>query len=159
MTGVQTCALPISYTASGYNLAYRKEVFYKNNGFNKFLNFKRGEDDLFVNQHANAENCRVELSEESVIRINHPSNKLDWQQEKLSTYITKKYYKGIGKYISGFDTTSRFLFFISAVATAILSFLSFNWLLFSIALSTLFLHFIIQVIVFLKVCSKLNERR
>lgn len=147
------------YTASGYNLAYRKEVFYKNNGFNKFLKFKRGEDDLFVNQHANAENCRVELSEESVIRINHPSNKIDWEQEKLSTYITKKYYKGAGKYISGFDTTSKFLFFISAVGTAVFSFLSFNWILFSIALGTLLLHFIIQVTVFLNVCSKLSERR
>ena len=36
----------------GRNLAYRKELFFQQKGFSKYLNLQRGEDDLFINQLA-----------------------------------------------------------------------------------------------------------
>ena len=40
------------YMGIGRNLAYRKELFFQQKGFSKYLNLQRGEDDLFINQLA-----------------------------------------------------------------------------------------------------------
>ena len=48
------------YMGIGRNLAYRKELFYEHKGFSAHLNLQRGDDDLFVNHVATAENTRVE---------------------------------------------------------------------------------------------------
>lgn len=148
----------IPYKASGYNLAYRKEIFYKNNGFNKYLNLQRGEDDLFVNEYAKANNTKVEISAESVVRIDNPSTRMDWEQEKLSAYNTQKYYKGIGKNISNFYFISKTFFNTLIFITLLISFFSLKWDYFAIAASLMVLQFIIQTLILVNTCSKLNER-
>ena len=40
------------YMGIGRNLAYRKELFFQQKGFSKYLNLQRGEDDLFINELA-----------------------------------------------------------------------------------------------------------
>ena len=40
------------YIGIGRNLAYRKELFFQQKGFSKYLNLQRGEDDLFINELA-----------------------------------------------------------------------------------------------------------
>ena len=44
------------YMGIGRNLAYRKELFYKNKGFSAHLNLPLGEDDLFINRIATPTN-------------------------------------------------------------------------------------------------------
>jgi cellulose synthase/poly-beta-1,6-N-acetylglucosamine synthase-like glycosyltransferase len=53
------------YMGVGRNLAYRKSLFLEKKGFNQFLNVTGGDDDLFVNQHAKAENTQVEFTNEA----------------------------------------------------------------------------------------------
>jgi cellulose synthase/poly-beta-1,6-N-acetylglucosamine synthase-like glycosyltransferase len=53
------------YMGVGRNLAYRKSLFLEKKGFNRFSNITGGDDDLFVNQHAKAENTRVEFTNEA----------------------------------------------------------------------------------------------
>lgn len=58
-----------------YNIAYRKEVFMRNKGFARTLNLHYGDDDIFVSEIARRDNTKVELSEESIVRLrngNHP---------------------------------------------------------------------------------------
>ena len=49
------------YMGVGRNLAYRKSLFLEKKGFNQFLGVVGGDDDLFVNQHATADNLEIEL--------------------------------------------------------------------------------------------------
>ena len=70
LTAIQYIAYAIMgnpYMGVGRNLAYRKSLFLNNKGFNGFLGVTGGDDDLFVNQHANAKNTAVSLGEESIV--------------------------------------------------------------------------------------------
>ena len=58
------------YMGIGRNLAYRKELFFQQKGFSKYLNLQRGEDDLFINQLATPSNTRVETDINATTRIN-----------------------------------------------------------------------------------------
>ena len=57
------------YRGTACNLAYRRSVFFRHNGFSKTLNLKNGDDDVFVNEVADGENTAVELSPESMVEV------------------------------------------------------------------------------------------
>lgn len=52
-----------------YNLAYRRDLFFRNKGFSRHLNLCHGDDDIFVSEIANAANTMVELSHESMVTV------------------------------------------------------------------------------------------
>ncbi|MBQ9584833.1 MAG: glycosyltransferase [Muribaculaceae bacterium] len=49
------------YRGISDNLAYRKEVFFKNKGFSKSLEMKWGDDDIFISEIATSRNTRLEM--------------------------------------------------------------------------------------------------
>ena len=55
----------IPYMGVGRNMAYRKELFFNNRGFNNHMNIKSGDDDLFINEVANSSNTALCFSKES----------------------------------------------------------------------------------------------
>lgn len=55
------------YRGDGYNLAFRREVFFSHKGYARTINLHNGDDDLFVNEIANGSNARVVVSPESII--------------------------------------------------------------------------------------------
>lgn len=55
------------WRADGNNLGYTRRLFYENKGFQRSLNLKYGDDDIFVREIATADNCAVELSPESMV--------------------------------------------------------------------------------------------
>ena len=57
------------YMGIGRNMAYRKELFYAQKGFSAHLNLQRGDDDLFINRTATAENTRIETDANGVVRV------------------------------------------------------------------------------------------
>ena len=69
-----------TYMAEGYNLAYRKDLFFRNKGFSKHLNLHYGDDDLFINEVATADNTRIELSPESRMIIHYENNFKAWRE-------------------------------------------------------------------------------
>lgn len=54
------------YRGCGYNLAYKRELFFSHNGFSQSINLRDGDDDLFVHDIADPDNTVVELSENSI---------------------------------------------------------------------------------------------
>lgn len=53
------------YRGTGFNLAYRRELFFAAKGFSRTLNLHYGDDDLFVNQITNRDNTSVVLSSDA----------------------------------------------------------------------------------------------
>ena len=53
------------YMGVGRNMAYKKSLFFENNGFGKHIQIPSGDDDLFIQDVANNKNVSVELSKES----------------------------------------------------------------------------------------------
>lgn len=147
------------YMGTGRNMAYRKSLYYKQKGFSSHLNLQRGEDDLFINETANEHNTRVETSPESLMRISIPQYKRIWREEKISYMTTSRLFKGIARYLMGFETCSRLLFYLITIATIILSIILHQWIIAGIALLLWFLRFALQLVVFRKASTYLGERK
>lgn len=57
------------YRGTGWNLAYRRSLFFSHKGFSRTLNLRYGDDDLFVSEVSVCSNTAVELSAGSVLMI------------------------------------------------------------------------------------------
>ena len=93
------------YMGNGRNLAYRKELFFKQKGYAKTLNLQAGEDDLFINSVANKSNTFVELSTESIVEQKAFDRFKTWKEMKASRNSTIPYLKGghvFGARLGGF---------------------------------------------------------
>lgn len=147
------------YMGTGRNMAYRKSLYYKQKGFSSHLNLQRGEDDLFINETANEHNTRVETDPESLIRISIPKYKRIWREEKVSYMATSRLFKGTARYLMGFETCSRLLFYITTIATIIISTILHQWIIAGIALLLWTLRYVLQLVVFRKASTYLGERK
>ena len=147
------------YMGCGRNLAYRKSLYYNQKGFASHLNLQRGEDDLFVNQTANKRNTRVETSPESIVRITAPHFKKNWAEDKLSYNMTSHYFKGISRYVMGFETCSRLLFFLAIIACLVYGIWIHDWKTVGIASFLWLIRFILLLVVFRKTSIALGERK
>ncbi len=147
-----------TYMAEGYNLAYRKDLFFRNKGFSKHLNLHYGDDDLFINEVATADNTRIELSPESRMVIHYENNFKAWRELKLRYDFTAAYLKTDSKFVFGFERMTVYLFYISIVLFFVYG-LYYN-LLFS-AVSFLFwlLRFIVQVTIYRKSAKRLSSNK
>lgn len=52
-----------------HNLAYRRELFFRNKGFSRHLNLRDGDDDIFISEIARGYNTAAELSPESHVEV------------------------------------------------------------------------------------------
>jgi len=89
------------YMGVGRNLAYRKSLFLKKNGFNGYSRLVGGDDDLFVNKNAIAANTAVNLSPDSQT-ISYPKKRLkDYLRQKARHLGAGRHYKSTDKIILG----------------------------------------------------------
>lgn len=58
------------YRGCGFNLAYRRQLFFDNKGFSSSLNLRNGDDDIFVNEITNGANTAVQLADEALAEKN-----------------------------------------------------------------------------------------
>lgn len=147
------------YTGCGRNLAYRKSLYYNQKGFASHLNLQRGEDDLFVNRTANKKNTRIETSPESIVRITAPHFKKNWAEDKLSYNMTSHYFKGISRYVMGFETCSRLLFFLAIITCLVYGIWIQDWITVGIASFLWLIRFILLLVLFRKTSIALGERK
>lgn len=147
------------YMGLGRNMAYRKELFFKQKGYSSYLNLQRGEDDLFINQVANGDNTRVETDINATIRIQPVEYPKEWSEEKISYMTTSKFYHGMQRYLLGFETFSRLLFYVTCAAGITFGILNSHWLAGGIALLIWLLRFLVQAIVINQAANEMGEGR
>ena len=56
------------YRGCGYNLAYRRQLFFENKGFSRSLNLRRGDDDIFVHEIADGDNTTVQIAADAQVK-------------------------------------------------------------------------------------------
>ena len=147
------------YMGIGRNLAYRKELFFKQKGFSSYLNLQRGEDDLFINQIANSSNTRVETDLNATMRIQPVYRYKDWKEEKVSYMATARFYHGAQRYLLGFETLSRLLFYATCIAGIVLGILDFHWLAAGITLLLWLIRYTVQAIVINQTAKEMGGNR
>jgi glycosyltransferase involved in cell wall biosynthesis len=92
------------YMGVGRNMAYKREEFFKTNGFIDHMKIRSGDDDLFINQAANSKNTTICYSPESFTYSKPKTSFKEWFAQKRRHVATAKHYKS-------FDRTQLALFY------------------------------------------------
>ncbi len=99
----------------GRNMAYKKELFYKNKGFSALLGIDGGEDDLFINRIAPGNNTGIVASKESMTEAHSVKSLSTWKALRSKYQHTKQYYKGFAARIFGLESFSKYSFYLLLV--------------------------------------------
>jgi len=142
----------IPFMGVGRNLAYKKEEFFKANGFINHIKVRSGDDDLFINQIATKTNTSICFTKNSFTISNPKTTYKDWILQKRRHVSTAKYYKPLHKSLLALFYISQFLFWALAL---ILLITTHAW---QLVLPLFTLRLLVFYIVFGKTSKKLDEK-
>ncbi len=100
------------YMGVGRNMAYRKDVFFRNKGFASNLNLRSGDDDLMVNRAANGFNTKVEIAPDSVTWSEPNKRFRDWYFQKERHLSVASFYKAQSRFRLSLEPVTRGLFYV-----------------------------------------------
>lgn len=140
------------FMGRGGNLAYRRELFFRNKGHARHLQVKSGDDDLFINETANHLNTAVELHPDSFTVTDPKRSWKSYIRQKRRHLSSGFLYKKQNKFLLSLESLSRFLFYASVI------FLLAIFHLPGYALVALLIRIVSQLIVFKLVMNRLKER-
>ncbi len=140
------------YMGVGRNLAYRKDLFFKNKGFAGHYHIASGDDDLFVNQHSVKENTSIEIERESHT-VSIPKEGFGaWVRQKRRHLLAGKLYNRPSRFRLGLEIISRMLLYASFISLMLISSLL-------VPLAIIFgLFVIIRMSIFKMGMLRLNEK-
>jgi len=140
------------YMGVGRNMAYRKSLFYRQNGFISHYRIQSGDDDLFINKAATKSNTRIEIRSEAHT-ISAPKSSLsNWLRQKRRHLMTGGYYKPLHKFMLGLFALTQVYFWVSAIVLLVM------WYQPYVVLGLIFLRFFSQLFITGKVMQKLSEK-
>jgi hypothetical protein len=140
------------YMGVGRNMAYRKSLFFNQNGFISHYRIQSGDDDLFINKAATATNTRIEIQAEAHTISAPKSSLAQWLRQKRRHLMTGGYYKPSHKFALGLFAITQVLFWVSAVVLLVMWYQP--YLVIGIVVSRLFT----QLFITGKVMKKLSEK-
>ena len=108
-----------AYMGVGRNLAYKKDLFFRNKGFATHMHIKSGDDDLFVNQNATPRNVNIVVSPESIL---YSVPKMTWKsyyKQKARHSGASTIYQKRHQRMLGTQLVSAVLFYVTLVLVAL----------------------------------------
>ena len=139
------------YMGVGRNMGYKKEEFFNVNGFIEHIQVRSGDDDLFINQAANAKNVTIAYTPESFTLSKPKTSFKEFFTQKRRHVATANYYKPFDKLQLGLFYCSQLLFILLSI---ILLAFQFQWIL---VLSLLLTRYIVAWVVVGFSAGKLKE--
>lgn len=143
----------IPYMGVGRNLCYTKSIFLNNNGFQPYMSFLAGDDDLFVQKVARSHNTNI-VTDPNAHTVSIPKN--TWSEylvQKTRHLNIGKYYNFKTKALLGLLFLSTIFFYICFV------FVLFNKTFLPFALGFIFLRVLLNLIIFSKLSKKLSDNQ
>ncbi|MBF6651644.1 glycosyl transferase family 2 [Flavobacterium columnare] len=103
------------YMGVGRNLAYKREEFFRTNGFINHIKVRSGDDDLFINEAANNSNTTICFSTDSFTYSVPKQTFGEWFTQKRRHASTAKLYKAFDKNQLALFYLSQFFFFTTPI--------------------------------------------
>jgi len=116
--GLQYLSFALSgfpYMGVGRNLAYRRDIFFRNKGFASHYELASGDDDLFINEVVRGTGTRIEIRKESHTISESTKKWKEWYYQKKRHLTTGPRYKPSTKFLLGTEILSRILFYASFI--------------------------------------------
>lgn len=140
------------YMGVGRNMAYRKSLFFKNNGFISHYNISSGDDDLFINRVANRKNTRIVIDPDSFTYSEPKKTLSEWMIQKRRHLSTGMFYRWQHKILLGLYSISIVLFYAFFVYLLVLDYNI------SLVLALFFIRLASQLVIFRKCTIRLKEK-
>ncbi|MCX2574765.1 glycosyltransferase [Pedobacter sandarakinus] len=139
------------YMGVGRNMAYKKSLFFKHKGFAAHMHIPSGDDDLFVNAHANRVNTQVRVNQDGHVWSEPNRTWAGYLRQKKRHFGAGRLYKAKHKFILSLQIMAQFFFYGFLIACF---FFSRN--LQYAAAAILLLSIIIRCFVYPKLLKRLN---
>lgn len=104
------------YMGVGRNMAYKRTLFFANKGFASHMHIPSGDDDLFVNAHANRHNTTIRINAEAQVWSEPNTSFTGYLKQKKRHFGAGKLYKPKHKFILSTQIIVQFLFYAALVA-------------------------------------------
>lgn len=141
----------LPYMGVGRNLAYRKDLFFRNGGFKSHLHLSSGDDDLFVADVADAKNTAIVIHPQTQT-VSHPKTTWSaWFHQKRRHFTTAPHYAFGIKLLLGIRPASFLLLWVSTLLLALVH----NTFL--IAGVILTLRYLVHLITFIPAFRKIGQ--
>jgi len=142
----------IPYMGVGRNLAYKKDLFFKNKGFASNYGLLSGDDDLFINEVGTKDNTAIVIHDESFTRSEPENSFGKLLNQKMRHFSTSGNYKKLHIFLLGMETLSRVWFY--TLLCILLTMQNFIVPVLTLALVRLFM----QLFVYAKASQKFKEK-
>lgn len=109
------------YRGDGFNIAYRRDLFFANKGFSSALNLHYGDDDIFINEIVTSDNTAVELTPESITIPKFYNQARAHKELKLRYNFTGKFIKKASPRFFGFSSLMMWLWLAASVVAIVFS--------------------------------------
>lgn len=130
------------YMGVGRNLAYSKQLFFAHGGFVGLMESKAGDDDLFVNREATADNTAVVCTRDSLTWSVPKLSWSEWLHQKRRHLSVAPKYKRSTQLRLGIEPMTRGLLYAAAIAALVLG----NWQVQLIAAGAMLLRWMGQCV-------------
>lgn len=124
LTGIEYLAaarLGAPYMGVGRNLGYKKSLFLENKGFLGYQDIVGGDDDLFVNKHARAQNTSVVVGSAATTLSKAETSWSGYFRQKVRHLAVGKLYKFPSKFFLSLFSLSWIMIWATAVPAYILT--------------------------------------
>ena len=147
-----------AYCSTGGNVAFRKSVFMKHNGFLKNLKYERGEFDFIVNEYAKRGNTDVCIENQARLSIDTPSSK-SWLNSRLYYMETRRHLHRTHIQRLKFNTDLLFMHlnYLLQIGGLVYFGLTKNWLGLGVSAFALIYTLVIRMIIANKVIKRFGE--
>lgn len=139
------------YMGVGRNLAYTSVLYYENSGFMKHIKIPSGDDDLFVNEAATAENTAICVNPSAFTYSIPKKKRRKWLFQKRRHYTTAKLYKPKHRFLLGAYYIFNLLFWLLMPIILLTQFWQY-------ALAIILVRIIFQYVVIGNAMKKLREK-
>ncbi|OOQ56894.1 glycosyltransferase [Mucilaginibacter pedocola] len=139
-----------AYMGIGRNLAYTKTLFFASKGFASHMHLMSGDDDLFVNENATAENTVIELHPDAFTHTPAKTSVGSWFRQKKRHMGVGAVYKNKHRRLLSFDAVSGFLFYVLFILCLVFKFEPL------LAIGVVVFRLILQTIIYSRVFKKLD---
>jgi poly-beta-1,6-N-acetyl-D-glucosamine synthase len=140
------------YMGVGRNLSYRKSTFFSHKGFANHYHIFSGDDDLFVNENANAGNTQIEIDKSSFTYSDAKKTFAEWIKQKARHGTTSRFYKSSHKLMLAVLVLSNIVFYVLLITLLVIRY---KW---QLVLAVYVSKLLVQWSLSLLVSNKLSEK-
>lgn len=141
------------YMGIGHNLAYTREMFFKEGGFISQYNIPVGEDDLFINKVANPRNTSIVISSDSINLAAPKERFAEWVIQKKKHCLSRRYFKLKDKTLTFLLPLTTFLLYTLAIVSIVFQF---PWIY---VVAGLLLKYVTQIIYYFRSSKTLGTKK